>query len=61
LRADVAKVARSVGLAGNPAWKVSAEFRAVKVDFDRVEIIRLFDVKPHPEGAVGDSKKRARV
>jgi len=33
LRADVADVAKSVGLAGNPAWKVFAEIRARKNRF----------------------------
>jgi hypothetical protein len=59
LRADLAKVARSVGLAGNPAWKCSLNSESVKVDFDRVEIIRHLDLKPQPERAVGASKKGA--
>ncbi len=33
LRADVPEVAKSVGLAGSPAWKVFAEIRARKNRF----------------------------
>ena len=59
LARDLANVARSVGLASNPTWKRSLNSESVKVDFDRVEIVRHLDLKPHPEGAVGASKKGA--
>jgi hypothetical protein len=56
---DLANVARSVGLASNPTWKRSLNSESVKVDFDRVEIVRHLDLKPHPKAPSELQKKGA--